>query len=119
MKPKHLTSTICFILLLILCGTATGENIPSGSERKAPPSEGTELKESGDVAAGKFDVALGSGWLQTPPWPVRHCDPARTGRSKLKGPGTTLIETANVDLFGGVLKYQLIPAGGSTFSGTL
>ena len=92
MKPKPLTSAICFILLLILCGTATGENIPSGSAEKVPPSEGTEHSESGDVAAGKFDVALGGDWFQTPPWPVRHCDAARTGRSKLKGPGTTLIE---------------------------
>lgn len=119
MKPKHLTSAICFILLLILCGTATGESIPSGSAGKVPLADEIELKESGDVAAGKFDAALGSGWLQAPPWPVRHCDAARTGRSKFKGPGTTLLETANVDLFGGVLEYQMIPASGSFFSETL
>jgi hypothetical protein len=83
--------TACIIVLLAISGTAWGDSA------KPKQTEQLEIKQP-----GLLDLEL---TFEPSPWPVWRGDAARTGRSKLKGPGASLLETASVDLFDKQLTY--------------
>ena len=73
----------CIVVLLAVGGNASGADVKEEESKTVIEFRGTDLELT----------------FEPSPWPVWRGDAARTGRSKLKGPGASLLETASVDLF--------------------
>ena len=82
-KRKLCAFIICIVLVLAVGGNASGADVKAEEGKTVIEFKG--IHEELTVAQS--------------PWPVWRGDAARTGRSKLKGPGAYLRETASVDLF--------------------
>jgi len=90
----------CIAIVLAIGGNASGADVKAEESKTVIESRGTNLELI----------------FAQPPWPVWRGDAARTGRSRLKGPGASLLETASVDLFDKQLTYTEKITSGNPFN---
>jgi len=91
----------CIVIVLAIGGNASGADVKAEESKPIIEFKGTSIELT----------------FEQSPWPVWRGDAARTGRSRLKGPGASLLETASVDLFDKQLTYTEKVSSGDWMSG--